>query len=78
MLSIRDYGCIYAISVCETQRASEGNRPSNALMVSRKFRYRGKLPLVAEQRDTLIVAVERQLSVQSTWSECFVVRWQLA
>ena len=32
---------------------------------------------IAERRDELIAAVERQLTVQSTWSERFVVRWRL-
>lgn len=32
---------------------------------------------IADRRDELIAAVERQLAVQSTWSERFVVGWRL-
>jgi adenine-specific DNA-methyltransferase len=32
---------------------------------------------IAERRDELIEAVERQLAVQSTWSERFTIRWRL-
>ncbi len=32
---------------------------------------------IAERRDELIAAVERQLTVQTTWSELFVVHWRL-
>ncbi len=32
---------------------------------------------IAERRDQMIAAIERQLGAQHTWSEVFVVRWQL-
>lgn len=32
---------------------------------------------IAERRDKLIAAAERQFAVQATWSERFVVEWRL-
>ena len=32
---------------------------------------------IAERRDELIAAVERQMAVQQTWSERYVVGWRL-